>query len=53
MWFSNSWNNFAPFAGSMLRGYEHQRTRKNAPVKEATTRSQKETPPKRCSISLH
>jgi hypothetical protein len=53
MWFTNSWNNFAPFAGSMLRGYEYQRPRKSAAVKEVTTRSQKETARKRRSDSLH
>jgi hypothetical protein len=30
MWFSNSWNNFAPFAGFMFRGYEKRRALERA-----------------------
>jgi hypothetical protein len=52
MWFSNSWNNFAPFAGYMLRGYEYQRAG-NAAVTESTKLSQKQTPSERGSSSHH
>lgn len=36
MWFSNRWNNYAPFAGYMLRGFEYERAQK-ARVEETTT----------------
>jgi hypothetical protein len=44
MWFSNPWNNFAPFAGYMLRGYEFQ-AGQNLLVEETTKPSQREAPP--------